>query len=131
MTIKLLIETISNLKINLWFFVSFIETVIILYLLKKLKQKRRKTENLAINKQEDIIIPGSNLGDLFKSIGKSEALYNKLKKKIHEDRFPNDLEKKRIAGDLAMELNQFKNDYQKLEEIQQKAIEKLGLTFNN
>ena len=129
MSITQLTETISDLKINLWFFVSLIEIAIIFYLLRKLKKKRRETQNLAINKQEDITISGSNLGDLFKSIGKSEALYNKLKKKIHEDRFPNDLEKKRIAGDLAMELNQFQNDYRKLEEIQQKAIEKLGLTF--
>jgi predicted transcriptional regulator len=79
--------------------------------------------------QEDIIIPKSNLGNLFKSIGKSEALYNKLKKKIHEDRFPNDKDKKRIAGELAMELNQHKDDYRKLEEIQQKAIDLLGVSF--
>lgn len=131
MTLKLIIESISNLKINLWFFVSFIETVIILYLHIKLKQKHRQPENFAINKEEDIVIPESNLGDLFKSIGKSEALYNKLKKKIHEDRFPNDIEKRRVAGELAMELNQYKNDFRKLEEIQQKAIDQLGISFNN
>ncbi len=129
MSIKLLLETISNLKINLWFFVSIIEIVIFLYFYIKLKQSRRPTDTLVINKQEDATIPESNLGDLFKSIGKSEALYNKLKKKIHEDRFPNDLEKKRIAAELSMELNQFQNDYRKLEEIQQKAIDRLGLTF--
>jgi hypothetical protein len=129
MTLKLIIESISNLKINLWFFVSFIETAIILYLYIKFKQNSRQPENFVINKEEDIIIPNSNLGDLFKSIGKSEALYNKLKKKIHEDRFPNDIEKKRVAGELAMALNQYKNDFRKLEEIQQKAIDQLGISL--
>ncbi len=129
MTIKVIIESISNLKINLWFFVSLMETAIILFLYWKLNKKSRQNENLTINRQEDIIIPESNLGNLFKSIGKSEALYNKLKKKIHEDRFPNDKDKKRIAGELAMELNQHKDDYRKLEEIQQKAIDLLGVSF--
>ncbi len=129
MNIKLIIESISNLRNNIWFFVSFFETTIILYLWWKLMRKNKRTENLNINKQVDVNIPKSNLGNLFKSIGKSEALYNKLKKKIHEDRFPNDLEKKRIAGQLAMELNQHKDDFQKLEEIQQKAIDQLDISF--
>lgn len=124
-----LLQYITSLNINPWKLTSIIELGIIAYLIKKILNKK-KTEEFYVDKQVlDSKREELDMDNVIESMFNAPILYDKLKKKIHPDRFPNDLEKNKIASDLATQLNQFKNDQKKLNEIKSIAIEKLGITF--
>lgn len=124
-----LLQYITSCNINPWKLTSIIELGIIAYLIKKILNKK-KTEEFYVDKQVlDSKREELDMDNVIESMFNAPILYDKLKKKIHPDRFPNDLEKNRIASDLATQLNQFKNDQKKLNEIKSIAIEKLGITF--
>lgn len=92
--------------------------------------KQKKADEFFVDKQVlDSKHEKIDMNNVIESMFNAPILYDKLKKKIHPDLFPNDLVKKQIASELATQLNQFKNDYKKLNEIKIIAIEKLSLTF--
>lgn len=124
-----LLQYITSWNINPWKLTSIIELGVIVILIKKILNKK-KTEEFYVDKQVlDSKREELDMDNVIESMFNAPILYDKLKKKIHPDRFPNDLEKNKIASDLATQLNQFKNDQKKLNEIKSIAIEKLGLTF--
>lgn len=124
-----LLQYIMSWNINPWKFTSIIELGIIAFLIKKIRNKK-KSEDFYVGKQVlDSKREELDMDNVIESMFNAPILYDKLKKKIHPDRFPNDIEKNKIASELATQLNQFKNDQKKLNEIKSIAIEKLGLTF--
>ena len=120
---------LSNIKI--WQIAATIELIIILILIymiirlfKKLK-RNKKPEQF-----DTTIIKGSketavDMDNVINSMFQSKELFNTLKKKIHPDRFPNDIEKSTIATELATQLNEQHTNYEKLKEIKAIAEEKL------
>jgi hypothetical protein len=124
-----ILKYISSFNINPWKISTLVELGIIAVLIKKIF-KKKKTEEFYVSKQVlDSKHEKIDMDNVIESMFNAPILYDKLKKKIHPDRFPNDLEKNQIASELATQLNQFKNDQKKLNEIKAVAIEKLDLTF--
>ncbi len=124
-----ILQYISSWNIDPWKISTIIELGIIAILIHKILSKKKADEfyvdkQVLDSKHEEI-----DMDNVIKSMFNAPILYDKLKKKIHPDRFPNDLEKNKIASELATQLNQFKNDQKKLNEIKAIAIEKLDLTF--
>tara|TARA_B100000900_G_scaffold404127_1_gene412072 strand:+ start:1656 stop:2117 length:462 start_codon:yes stop_codon:yes gene_type:complete len=65
-------------------------------------------------------------GDFFRTFNEQDEakkIYDKLRRKIHPDRFPNDEEKRDLATLLASELGDKKIHLEKLKEIEKKARE--------
>ena len=129
MKINDLIQFFVSMKINPWKLISILELGLIAFLLKKIYGKKKNEEYYIDKQTRDSKQEEIDLENVIGSMFNAPTLYDKLKRKIHPDRFPNDLEKNRIASDLATQLNQHKNDLKKLNEIKTIAIEKLGLEF--
>lgn len=124
-----ILKYISSFNINPLKISTLVELGIIAVLIKKIF-KKKKTEEFYVSKHVlDSKHEEIDMDNVIESMFNAPILYDKLKKKIHPDRFPNDLEKIQIASELATQLNQFKNDQKKLNEIKAVAIEKLDLTF--
>ncbi len=123
------LQYLSTWNINPWKISTLVELGIIALLIKRIFSKKKTDEfyvnkNVLDSKHEEI-----DMYNVIDSMFNAPILYDKLKKKIHPDRFPNDIEKNKIASELATQLNQHKNDLKKLNEIKSIATEKLGLTF--
>ena len=66
-------------------------------------------------------------GGFFKTFNEqpeAQELYDKLRRKIHPDRFPNNEEKRDLSTRLASELGAKKIHLDRLKQIEQEAIEK-------
>ena len=115
--------------INKWMYVSIIELLIIIMLgIVLLKKKQNKPEEIHVGEDVKAYKDAEvDLGNFFNSMFNAESLYDTLKRHIHEDRFPNDPEKKVLAAELAMRMNEKQNDIGELNKIKAIAIEKLGL----
>lgn len=59
----------------------------------------------------------------FNEQDEAKELYDKLRRKIHPDRFPSDEEKRDLATQLASELGDKKIHLERLKEIEKKATE--------
>ena len=69
--------------------------------------------------------PEESWGSFFKTFNEqdeAESLYDKLRRKIHPDRFPNNNVKRDLATKLASELGDNKIHLDRLNEIEQEAI---------
>jgi hypothetical protein len=117
--------------INNWMYISIAELLVIVILGILLLKKKK-------NKPNDFFVGGSvkdykdaevDFGNMFNSMFNAPQLHDFLKKKIHPDRFPNDIEKIEIANELTAQLNENQNNIAKMKEIQIIAKEKLGITF--
>jgi hypothetical protein len=117
--------------INPWILVSIAEFLIIVILTILLfKKKQKKPDEFYVGESikgyKDAEV---DLGNMFNSMFNASILHDALKKKIHPDRFPNDVEKIAIANELTTQLNENKNNIAKMKEIQTIASEKLGIKF--
>jgi hypothetical protein len=117
--------------IDKWLIVSCIELFVILILvIIIIKKKKVKTEDFIVSddikQYKDTEV---DLSNMFDSMFNSSRLHTILKKKIHPDRFPNDPEKIALANELTAKLNEAQNNIAKMKEIQNIAIEKLGIKF--
>ncbi|MBP3253774.1 MAG: hypothetical protein J6M30_04640 [Bacteroidales bacterium] len=74
-----------------------------------------------------------DIGGTFRIISKLDdaaKLHDKLKKKCHPDKFVGDKDKAEIANKLSQAINENKNNYYKLVELQQQAIKELNISIN-
>ena len=95
----------------------------------KLLRKAKNDDFYVDSKVTDFKNVEVDLNNVFNSMFNSKNLYDTLKRKIHPDKFPNNDDHFKIATELASQLNEHKNDFEKLKEIKSIAEEKLGLTF--
>lgn len=128
MNTEALTETIVN-STNAWEYIAIIELVIILILLAFVFHLKNK--NNIKNKIKDTIKQqgGVDANDVMKDIWLSKGSYDELKKKCHPDRFVGDENKQQIANEIFQEITKNKNNYQKLQELKQRAINELNINI--
>ena len=122
-------ETIMGSTVNTWFYIAITEFVAIivvggLYLKEKHKHsKKSELKQKFGNKEIDF-------RNVMMSSFHAKEIYDDLKKKCHPDRFVGDEQKTEIADKLFQEITKNKNNYKRLEELKQQAIEKLNISVH-
>jgi hypothetical protein len=118
----------SNL--NIWFWLSIIELIIIIILFLKLRRGKENLtfadlnkENLKKSKEATI-----DFGNVMNSINGSGELYKELSRKCHPDRFV-DSPLQKLAEEIFQEISKNKRDFEKLSALKERAINELNLTF--
>lgn len=111
--------------IDIWFWVAIIEIFIILYLASRLMAHSKKGH---IRVKDQLKTDPVDLSNTINSAFNSKPLYDKLKVKCHPDRFANtSLEDK--ANELFQEIQANKYNYNKLKELEEKAVKVLNIKF--
>ena len=106
---------------NIWFWIAIIEVFVILYLASRLIFHPQKGH---IKVKEQLKSAPINLGNTINSAFNSKPLYDKL----NPDRFANTpLQDK--ANELFQEIQANKYNYDKLKELEEKAIMVLNINF--
>lgn len=118
----------SNL--NIWFWLSIIELLIIIVLFLKLRKGKENLtfadlnkENLKKSKEATI-----DFGNVMNSINGSAELYKELSRKCHPDRFI-DSPLQKLAEEIFQEISKNKRDFEKLLALKERAINELYLKF--
>ena len=100
------------------------------YMNKKRKSIKINLTDEQVKGNTDNSEPFGNFFTNLKTQPEAKKLYEKLRRKIHPDRFPLDEDKRTEADKLASELGNSKTDLQRLKEIESIAKEK-GLIDEN
>lgn len=126
-------ETLNNsdsIFNSIWFWISIIELIIIIYLLIKISKKK---DNLAFSdiskeKLKEAQKTNVDMENLMNSINGSKELYKELSRLCHPDKFVN-TDKQLIADKIFQEISKNKRNYNKLIELKQTAINDLNIKF--
>ena len=113
-------------SLNWWMIISIVELVIIVVLLlsKGKTDDKKRSIKRQVREEGDI-----NFGNVIASSFGAKALYDELIRKCHPDRFAPDEEKVAVANYITGRLGKYKNDLEKLKELKEEAIEKLGISL--
>jgi hypothetical protein len=119
--------TLSNESLisNYWFWISFLELIIIILLIIS---RRNRSSDLNEDKIKSMKNAKVDMAGLMNSINSSKELYKELSKKCHPDRFVN-TDKQEIADLLFQEITQSKRDFGALEKLKIRAEKELGIKF--
>jgi hypothetical protein len=119
--------TLSNESLisNYWFWISFVELIIIILLIIS---RRNRSSDLNEDKIKSMKNAKVDMAGLMNSINSSKELYKELSKKCHPDRFVN-TDKQEIADLLFQEITQSKRDFGALEKLKIRAEKELGIKF--
>lgn len=118
-------QVMESAATNIWMWVAIIEMAIIAILLLKLwgKSSDKKAElKKKVMSEGDI-----DFGNIINSSFNSEALYKKLMRVCHPDRFAPDDEKVAIATDISLRLGKNKHDINNLKALAEEAKNKLNI----
>jgi len=115
---------------SLLFWIAIIELIVIIFLLYKLKSKKKINElsdfeakNIKNSKKNAI-----DMDNLMNSIHNSRTLYKELSKKCHPDRFINDIKQKN-AEEIFQEITKNERNYEKLSSLKLRAENELNINF--
>ena len=115
---------------NWWIIIAFVELLLILILLIRLKKVRKENslqndgfDELRKAKSQDI-----DMTNLMNSINSSRDLYKELSRKCHPDRFQDETLKNK-AESLFQDISKNKRNYGRLLEIKESAIKELDIKF--
>ena len=127
------VDTINNNvfeNIPFWFWITLIESVIIILLLFKLNKKKSNLDFADLSKDRVMSAKSTNIDmdNLMNSINKSKSLYKELSKMCHPDRFINS-NKQSIAEEIFQNISKYKRDYEKLSELKKRAKIELEIKF--
>lgn len=113
-------------SLNWWMIIAIVELVIIVVLVlsKGKTDDKKRSIKRQVREEGDI-----NFGNVIASSFGAKALYDELIRKCHPDRFAPDEEKVAVANDITGRLGKYKNDLEKLKELKEEAIEKLGISL--
>lgn len=119
-------STEVNNSTNWWMVIAIIELVlIILLLITRIKLTPTKEQIV----KEEILKEKIDFGNIVRSSFGATELYDKLKKHIHPDRFPNDPQRIAISTELMQLAGKNKTNLKVLEEIKQRAISELNINL--
>jgi len=126
-------ENIANIEsssFSLWFWVALVEFIIIIILLLKFRKKENnlKFGDLSKDKIRNAKKSDIDMGNLMNSINGSKDLYKELSRNCHPDRFVK-TDKQEIAEKIFQEISKYKRDFNKLNELKQRAINELNIKF--
>ena len=115
---------------SLWLWIAVVECFIIVFLLLRLKSKKKNLafEDLGKSSIKKAKEQNIDMDNLMNSINGSRALYKELSKKCHPDRFVND-DRQKLAEDIFQEISSNKRDFDKLSTLKKRAIEELNINF--
>ena len=115
---------------SMWFWISLIELLLIIYLIYKLKSKKKGIEltDLETKHIKDSKSNKIDMGNLMDSIHNSRNLYKELSKKCHPDRFIND-PKQKIAEEIFQEITKYERNFEKLRSLKLRAENELNINF--
>ena len=134
-TIQTAIEnggTLNNTEsndFNLWLLISIAEAVVILILFYK--NKSIKKENFITNNFKELKTAKNaeiDMNDLMDSINSSKALYKKLSRVCHPDKFQDEILKE-TADKIFQEISRHKRNHKKLLELKLRAENELSINF--
>lgn len=113
-------------SLNWWMIIAIVELVIIVFLLlsKGKTDDKKRSIKRQVREEGDI-----NFGNVIASSFGAKTLYDELVKKCHPDRFAPNEEKVAIANDITERLGKYKHDLEKLNELKEEAIDKLGVSL--
>ena len=113
-------------SLNCWMIIAIVELVIIFVLLlsKGKADDKKRSIKRQVREEGDI-----NFGNVIASSFGAKALYDELIRKCHPDRFAPDEKKVAIANDITERLGRYKHDLEKLNELKEEAINKLGVSL--
>lgn len=116
--------------ISIWFWIAFLECIIIIWLLFWIKRTKQQTANFGMSKSDlkKSIGDTATMQNLVNSIGKSRELYKELSKQCHPDKFAG-TSLETIAEELFQEISYHKRNYQKLLEIKKVAQQQLNINL--
>jgi hypothetical protein len=119
--------TLSNESLfsNYWFWISFVELIIVILLIIS---RRNRSSDLNEDKIKSMKNAKVDMAGLMNSINSSKELYKELSKKCHPDRFVN-TDKQEIADLIFQEITQSKRDFGALEKLKIRAEKELGIKF--
>ena len=114
----------------IWPLIAITELVIICYLLygKYYVNSKKHVKTKGELDIEDYKKSKIDMNGLMNSINKSKSLYKKLSRVCHPDRFINS-NKRALAEELFKEITRNKRDYEKLEELKERASQELGINI--
>ncbi len=122
------IQSHANIQsLNWWMWIAIIEFGVILFFI--FIKKVKNPENAKQAFKNDSLKHEIDFNNIINSSFNSISLYNELKVKCHPDRFPNDVEKNKIAGLIYQEISINKTNVKKLIELKEEAREKLQINF--
>ena len=115
---------------NIWFWISIIEFLFIVFLFYRLY---RKTEKLSFSDLSDDDLKKArnekiDMGNIVNSINMSRNLYKELSTFCHPDRFVNS-PKQPIAEDIFKEVSKHKRNYKELLQLKERATKELEVLF--
>lgn len=115
---------------SFWLWIAVVECFIIVFLLLRLKSKKKNLafEDLGKSSIKKAKEQNIDMDNLMNSINGSRALYKELSKKCHPDRFVNDARQK-LAEDIFQEISSNKRDFDKLSTLKKRATEELNINF--
>ena len=114
-------------NIWLWFaLISFVMIVLIVLFSKNTKSIKQLDK---AKFKGEIQSSEIDFGNIVNSSFNAKPLYDELKVRCHPDRFSPDEEKTKIANLLFQDITKNKNNFKKLVEIKEQAIDKLNVTF--
>ena len=113
-------------SLNWWMIIAIVELIIIVILLlsKGKDDDKKRSIKRQVREEGDI-----NFGNVIASSFGAKALYDELIRKCHPDRFAPDEEKVAIANDITERLGKYRHDLEKLNELKEEAIDKLGVSL--
>lgn len=118
-------QVIESATTNIWMWVAMVEMVIIVILLLKLYSK--SSDKKAELKKKVMSEGDIDFNNIINSSFNSEALYKKLMRVCHPDRFAPDDEKVAIATDISLRLGKNKHDINVLKALAEEAKNKLNI----
>ena len=110
-----------------WIWIAIIEFLLIVYLIFF----RNKKESAHVKFKNEAKVGDIDFENIINSSFHVKPLYDELIVKCHPDRFPDDIEKNKIALEIFQEISKSKTNYKKLIELKELAKQKLNINFKN
>jgi len=115
---------------RIWFWLSIVEFLLIVYLGYKLSIKTRKAEssNSTFAQLEKARKTKIDMEGIMNSINKSKDLYKELSASCHPDRFINS-PKQKLAEEIFQEISKNRRNFEELSKLKERAMKELELHF--
>ena len=124
------VEGKVSLMNSVFFWISILEFIVIIFLVVRFKSKRNKLDFSDL--ERDTVTSAKSkkidMNNLMNSINSSRDLYKELSRKCHPDRFIND-PKHKMAEEIFQEISRHERNFEKLTLIKTRAINELNVTF--
>ena len=117
----------ESVPVNWWKWFALTEFGIIILLILKRNFKPKETARQRF--KQDALKQDIDFNNIINSSFHSTQLYDELKVKCHPDLFPTDKEKNTIAEKIFQEITKNKNNFKRLLELKEEAIQKLNINL--